>query len=343
MTSDAKIGLLLGLVFIFVIAFIINGLPNFGDRSKAEATQMMNTQNEDFDVAGDARIAQERLNWQDLLDQEGEDLAAVSETAGEPESPAAPAPSTVANNTDKVRGRVYTLDDLVGGMSGKIQDVVRNLIDTVPTQETATEPAPAIESSQPEAVQADPTKPQPVEVVTAQSTTAKPTSTPAQKPAGGAPAKTYVVQEGDVLATVAKKAYGPEEGNRLVNIQRIFEANRTTLKTPDEIFVGQTLVIPPLPAAKPEVGKADNGTLSAALFEKVEQIGKRNVAQVKETGSKPEGPLYVVQDGDSLWKIATSQLGSGARWEEIVKLNADTLKSKDAVLVIGMKLKLPAK
>ena len=27
MTSDAKIGLLLGLVFIFVIAFIINGLP----------------------------------------------------------------------------------------------------------------------------------------------------------------------------------------------------------------------------------------------------------------------------------------------------------------------------
>jgi nucleoid-associated protein YgaU len=29
MTSDAKIGLLLGLVFIFIIAFIINGLPNF--------------------------------------------------------------------------------------------------------------------------------------------------------------------------------------------------------------------------------------------------------------------------------------------------------------------------
>jgi nucleoid-associated protein YgaU len=28
MTSDAKVGLLLGLVFIFMIAFIINGLPN---------------------------------------------------------------------------------------------------------------------------------------------------------------------------------------------------------------------------------------------------------------------------------------------------------------------------
>ena len=33
MTSDAKIGLLLGLVFIFIIAFIINGLPKFGHNS----------------------------------------------------------------------------------------------------------------------------------------------------------------------------------------------------------------------------------------------------------------------------------------------------------------------
>ncbi len=33
MTSDAKIGLLLGLIFIFVIAFIINGLPNFQNQT----------------------------------------------------------------------------------------------------------------------------------------------------------------------------------------------------------------------------------------------------------------------------------------------------------------------
>ncbi len=33
MTSDAKIGLLLGLVFIFIIAFVINGLPRFFDSS----------------------------------------------------------------------------------------------------------------------------------------------------------------------------------------------------------------------------------------------------------------------------------------------------------------------
>jgi len=39
MTTDAKIGLLLGLVFIFVIALIINGLPSFHeDKNNNELT-----------------------------------------------------------------------------------------------------------------------------------------------------------------------------------------------------------------------------------------------------------------------------------------------------------------
>jgi len=40
MTSDAKIGLLLGLVFIFLIAFVINGLPTF--RKSAENEDLKN-------------------------------------------------------------------------------------------------------------------------------------------------------------------------------------------------------------------------------------------------------------------------------------------------------------
>jgi hypothetical protein len=41
MTADAKIGLLLGLFFIVIIAFLVNGLPNFVQRehtSPASAT-----------------------------------------------------------------------------------------------------------------------------------------------------------------------------------------------------------------------------------------------------------------------------------------------------------------
>ena len=47
MTSDAKIGLLLGLVFIFIIAFLINGLPRFRSDNNNELTStMFNSQND---------------------------------------------------------------------------------------------------------------------------------------------------------------------------------------------------------------------------------------------------------------------------------------------------------
>jgi nucleoid-associated protein YgaU len=36
MTADAKVGLLLGLVFIVIIAFLVNGLPNYFKRSEIE-------------------------------------------------------------------------------------------------------------------------------------------------------------------------------------------------------------------------------------------------------------------------------------------------------------------
>ncbi len=43
MTSDAKIGLLLGLVFIFIISFLVNGLPSFskgGDNNELTGTMV---------------------------------------------------------------------------------------------------------------------------------------------------------------------------------------------------------------------------------------------------------------------------------------------------------------
>lgn len=332
MTSDAKIGLLLGLVFIFVIAFIINGLPNFGNRSQsAEAASMINHQDENLHVVENARNAQERLDWEQILAQESETLADFQPVVAEPQTAddAGGSETAVASGTEDIRS-VYTFDSLMGGFSRTIDDVVRGFGEaskSVTLQAEASEPAPVIEALTPEREERRPAEP------------VKPSRSVAKPEKGRRSGrKIYVVQDGDVLAAVAKKAYGPEEGNKLANVQRIFEANRNALKSPDEIFVGQKLIIPPLPQAK-GAGKPD-ASLSEALFEKVQDIGKRNLADMKV--EKPQGRYYVVQDGDSLWKIATNQLGSGTRCEEIAKLNDDILKSKDT-LAIGMRLRLPTK
>lgn len=49
---------------------------------------------------------------------------------------------------------------------------------------------------------------------------------------------------------------------------------------------------------------------------------------------------YTVGRGDTLWSIAASKLGDGARWREIAKLNH--LANADR-LTPGQKLKLPKK
>ena len=57
--------------------------------------------------------------------------------------------------------------------------------------------------------------------------------------AGGGAGTTYTVKSGDSLSKIAKQFYG-DAGK----YQRIFEANRDTLDNPDNIQVGQELVIP---------------------------------------------------------------------------------------------------
>lgn len=67
-----------------------------------------------------------------------------------------------------------------------------------------------------------------------------PQSQAAAASAGGASStRTYKVQSGDTLSKIAKEFYGNAN-----DYNRIFEANRDKLQSPDKIQAGQELVIP---------------------------------------------------------------------------------------------------
>ncbi|MBA7693866.1 hypothetical protein ES703_102462 [subsurface metagenome] len=72
------------------------------------------------------------------------------------------------------------------------------------------------------------------------------------------------------------------------------------------------------------------------MLEKVKSIGKRHLS------ADGHRRWYVVQEGDSLWRIAAEQLGSGSRYSEIAGLNADILDDEDS-LAVGMRLKMPVR
>lgn len=65
-------------------------------------------------------------------------------------------------------------------------------------------------------------------------------------------------------------------------------------------------------------------------------------AAADEGGESVEAvKTYEVQPGDSLWKIAASELGSGARYTEIFEANRDILDDPD-VIKPGQVLKIPS-
>ena len=60
----------------------------------------------------------------------------------------------------------------------------------------------------------------------------------------------------------------------------------------------------------------------------------------EEPTQPASGDTYTVVSGDSLWKIASKQLGSGSRWTEIYDLNKGTIKSP-SVIFVGQILRMP--
>jgi len=282
MTSDAKIGLLLGLVFIFIIAFLINGLPSFpNSRNNSElTTNRVGLQNNPPGLAARERKVREIFN---------------------PVEPVKKRPLYESWNPSVSKQDIRSITKLPKNTSNvKTTDEIK--------PGAPAHPLPAAKENQSGKV----------------------------KPSKPALPKSYVVVEGDNLAVIAKKFYGDEKGNKTINVTRIFQANRKLLGSPDEICIGQKLIIPPLPASAPDKSKTEN-VFPASIFEKVKSIGQRYLSS---DGRK--GKQHIVREGDSLWKIAVEQLGDGSRYTEIAKLNADILDDEDT-LSIGMRLKMPAR
>ena len=308
MTSDAKIGLLLGLVFIFIIAFIINGLPRLrGEAGSNELTEIM-MKNDPPGIGGWERKADEVLN----------PPPQIAEETFEPQQPSDNSAQAFPDNSD-IR---YSVP--IPGYSSLVRDSFGQQESEMPIGPVRT--LDAHSSVSPPAIAGD------KETIAG---TIEPERTIPLRPVKLAKPKTHVVASGETLASIAKKFYGSEEGNRRANVAKIFEANRKLLKSADEIRVGQKLIIPALPS--PTKSK---GLFSGPSFEQVVSIGQKATFGV--TPNITSGRLYTVKEGDSLWKISAEKLGSGVRYKEIARLNADILPNEDDVRV-GMCLKMPAK
>jgi nucleoid-associated protein YgaU len=282
MTTDAKIGLLLALVFIVAITFVINGLPDFlnkKDKSQDTVNYVSHYKPAEPGIVGQSRNIAAALNRK--------------------ETPSAMAPAVAEANIQLQQPNAAYQTILPAASE------VVNSVSTTTAAETVAADIPA----------------------TTASVEAQPVS-----------GTSYVVTDGDRLSDIAIKFYGPKEGKKFANVQKIYEANKKTLKSIDSLQVGQKLVIPPL-------NEKEKAILKTGLFEKVVKETKpASAPAAAATEKKTSKPLqeYVIKEQDTLWKIAAKFLGDGNRYEEIAKLNESVIKDTEN-LVVGTKIKIPAK
>ncbi len=149
------------------------------------------------------------------------------------------------------------------------------------------------------------------------------------KPAGPAAEQTYVVQPGDTLTRIARKFYQDEKKWTL-----ILEANRGSIQTPDTLYVGLKLKIPPV---------AEKAAPAETAAAKPKPAGKEEAPAADKPAAK-EGAAkkYTVQRGDTLSSIAEDHLGDARLWKKIFEANKDTLK-EPSDLKTGQVILIPAK
>ncbi len=281
MTTDAKIGLLLALVFIVAITFVINGLPDFlnkKDKSQDTVNYVSHYKPAEPGIVGQSRNIAAAMNRKGVM-------------------PAAPA---VAEANIQLQQPNAAYQTILPAAS----EVVNSVSETTATETVAAD-IPAT------------------------------TTLVETQPVSGT---TYEVVDGDRLSDIAIKFYGPKEGKKFANVQKIYEANKKTLKSIDSLQVGQKLVIPPL-------NEKEKAILKTGMFEKVAKETKPAAAPAAAaTEKKASKPMqeYVIKEQDTLWKIAAKFLGDGNRYEEIASLNESVIKDPEN-LVVGTKIKIPAK
>lgn len=166
---------------------------------------------------------------------------------------------------------------------------------------------------------------------------------PTAKPlAGPAPATTepsfrmVKIQKGDTLAVIAKRELGSA-----TRYHEILDANpglvATKLKVGSEIKIPTAAAVAKVPALPTDTTKTDAtksvaGPASGQLPPAVPNAPAPGAASER---------IYVVKKGDTLSSIASRELGSRNKWQELLAANEDVLHGSTA-LKVGTKLRLPA-
>ncbi len=360
MTKETKIGLLVGLAFIILFAVI---LSEKGAATNPKPPTQLTRADASPTLAG--ADSEQTVENGGRLPLRPESAAPV-----EPENRLDRATVMIEAPVDPASGRQIPAEG--EPIPALPETVVRRLNlaeldDEVPTQTGESVDADALSLNQ--AVQAalNPRIPEAGGTTESPQTPAVAARNDAGAPQATTPEKTvkilatHTVGKGESLGKIASRYYGRATRAR---VEAIFEANRDKLKSIHNVRSGDELVIPELtpaqnalfepaasfaPAEIPLVdarARIESMRIPIPLSETSAATAPRTdstqppATKTVETPKPQPTTWYVVQENDTLSKIARRELGNERRFLEIYRLNKDVLPDKNT-LRPGMKIRLP--
>ncbi len=161
---------------------------------------------------------------------------------------------------------------------------------------------------------------------------------PVAEEAAQSSTRTYVVRASDTLSEIAERELGTQR--RWTEILALNPG-----LAPTQLRAGQKIALPSQLEAKagasPAVSSPPKETTNTPVSPRAaSKKPERSSTSSKEKASTPtrKARTYLVQKGDSLWRIADRALGDGGRWKEIAALNPKVNPDR---LAAGQELVLP--
>lgn len=146
----------------------------------------------------------------------------------------------------------------------------------------------------------------------------------------------YTVAPGDTLSKIALAHFGNKSRT---SVNTIFDANRSTLASPDDLKAGLVLSLPVVEGMVRLV-KSEPPKVSSPTSSKTEEAKNH---PTKKSAEQPAATYrwYQVKKNDRYSSIAREQLGNAGRWRELHELNKDKFPNPQSIRE-GVRIKLPA-
>lgn len=143
--------------------------------------------------------------------------------------------------------------------------------------------------------------------------------------------KFYTWKSSDSLRSIAERYYG--DATKLALLRRHNEGRV-------DVQAGEKILIPVFDLESPMTAASSTTATEPIADATPAKSGKGVTATQPAKPNATGARTHVVKEGESLWKIAKQELGSGARWKEVYEANRDVLATPESVHT-GLRLRIP--